>query len=142
MKRWRFVLMGTAALLLTAACEQKKPAPAAHVEQPAETAAKTEPITETDPYASDPLLTTPRAATPRPEPAPAPEAARPAPAPRYAGKADTGTRTHIVKKGETLSSIAKQYYGNANRWRDIWKANKDVVPDPKKLKVGTRLVIP
>ena len=69
-----------------------------------------------------------------------------APAPKHSAakgsKAAVGGRTHVVAKGETLSSIAKKYYGDTNEWKKIWEANKNVVPDPKKLKVGTKLVIP
>jgi nucleoid-associated protein YgaU len=33
-------------------------------------------------------------------------------------------KTHIVKKGETLWSIASKYYGNGSQWTKIWNANK------------------
>ena len=34
-------------------------------------------------------------------------------------------KKHIVKKGETLFSIAKQYYGNGNNWKKVLDFNKD-----------------
>ena len=56
----------------------------------------------------------------------------PAPAPRM----------HVVAAGDTLGKIARQYYGNANRWPDILAANRDVLKDEKSLLVGTKLRIP
>jgi nucleoid-associated protein YgaU len=51
-------------------------------------------------------------------------------------------RMHVVAAGDTLGKIARQYYGNANRWPDILAANKDVLKDEKSLFVGTKLRIP
>lgn len=34
---------------------------------------------------------------------------------------------YTIQKGDTLSSIAKQAYGDGRRWRDIWKANESVL---------------
>jgi nucleoid-associated protein YgaU len=47
-----------------------------------------------------------------------------------------------VKSGDTLSGIAKKVLGSANRYMDIFNANKDQLSDPDKIKVGQRLVIP
>ncbi len=52
------------------------------------------------------------------------------------------SRTHTVSKGDTLFGLARRYYSNAARWRDIYEANRDVLPDPDKLYVGRELVIP
>ena len=51
-----------------------------------------------------------------------------------------GGRTHTIRKGDTLWSLAVQYYGNGQRWVDIANANPGV--NPKKLYVGNDLVIP
>lgn len=51
-------------------------------------------------------------------------------------------RTHKVAKGDTLSAIAKQYYGNANDYQKIFEANKDQLADPDKIEVGQTLRIP
>lgn len=51
-------------------------------------------------------------------------------------------RTHIVARGDTLSSIALRYYGNSSAWRFLYEANKQVVPNPNTLSVGTELTIP
>jgi nucleoid-associated protein YgaU len=53
------------------------------------------------------------------------------------------TREYTVTKGDTLYSIARKYYdGDHRRWKDIWEANMDQIPDKNKLKVGLVLVIP
>lgn len=51
-----------------------------------------------------------------------------------------GSKTHKVAYGETLSSIATDYYGNKATYAKIMAANPTV--NPNKLKVGTVLVIP
>jgi nucleoid-associated protein YgaU len=53
-----------------------------------------------------------------------------------------GGRVHVVQKGETLYSLARKYYGNQARWRDIYNANASQLGNPNKLNVGTRLSIP
>jgi LysM repeat protein len=50
-------------------------------------------------------------------------------------------KTHVVKEGETLPAIAQKYYGNAQKWMDIYKANKDKIPRGK-VEPGQVLVIP
>ncbi len=51
-------------------------------------------------------------------------------------------RFHIVLKGETLSSISKQYYGTANKWQKILDANRETIKDANKIAPGTKLIIP
>lgn len=58
-------------------------------------------------------------------------------------KSSGGGQTYTVKKGDTLSEIAKREYGDANKWQKIYNANKSRIgPDPKKLQIGTKLIIP
>lgn len=47
-----------------------------------------------------------------------------------------------VKSGDTLSKIAKKKYGDANLWRKIHEANKDVIKNPDVIQVGWKLKIP
>lgn len=49
---------------------------------------------------------------------------------------------YIVKKGDTLWSIAYNFYKNGRAWRAIQDANKDKLPTPDKLKAGMELTIP
>ena len=51
--------------------------------------------------------------------------------------------TYDVQPGDTLLSIAEQFYGDSTKWRRIYDANRDVIgDDPDKLKVDTKLKIP
>ncbi len=51
-------------------------------------------------------------------------------------------KTYTVKSGDTLSKIAKEQLGDADRWREILDANKDVIKDPNVIRPGTELKIP
>ncbi len=51
-------------------------------------------------------------------------------------------RTYVVRKGDTLFSLARRFYNDERRWRDIWQANRDKLPDPNRLAVGMTLIIP
>ena len=53
-----------------------------------------------------------------------------------------GGRKYSVQSGDTLSKIAKQFYGNANEYNKIFEANRDKLKDPDKIQVGQELVIP
>ena len=55
-----------------------------------------------------------------------------------------GMRTshYRVKKGDTLGKIAKRFYGNEGQWRKISAANRSLIRDPKRLKIGIVLEIP
>jgi len=64
--------------------------------------------------------------------APAGTAAPPAPT----------AQTYTVQPGDTLSKIAKQFYGNANEYMKIFNANTDQLSDPNKIQVGQVLTIP
>ncbi len=63
-------------------------------------------------------------------------------APASAAPAAPATRTYTVKAGDTLSKIAKEFYGNANQYMKIFEANKDKLKNPDQIKVGQDLVIP
>ena len=52
------------------------------------------------------------------------------------------SQTYVVKSGDTLSKISKQFYGDAGQYMKIFNANKDKLTDPDKIKVGQELVIP
>ncbi len=49
---------------------------------------------------------------------------------------------YTVKSGDTLSKIAKQYYGNANKYPTIFEANRPMLQNPDKIYPGQVLRIP
>ena len=49
---------------------------------------------------------------------------------------------HTVVKGDTLSAIAKKTLGNANRYMEIFEANKPMLSHPDKIYPGQTLRIP
>jgi nucleoid-associated protein YgaU len=49
---------------------------------------------------------------------------------------------YTVKPGDTLSKLAKVHFGDANRYMDIFNANKDQLSDPNMIKVGQKLKLP
>lgn len=49
---------------------------------------------------------------------------------------------HTVAKGDTLSAIAKTYYGNANKYMVIFEANQPMLSHPDKIYPGQVLRIP
>ena len=49
---------------------------------------------------------------------------------------------HDVVRGDTLSAIAKKYYGDANKYPVIFEANKTMLTHPDKIYPGQKLRIP
>ena len=49
---------------------------------------------------------------------------------------------HTVKSGETLSKIAKQYYGDASKYQKIFAANTDILKNPDLIHPNQELIIP
>jgi nucleoid-associated protein YgaU len=58
------------------------------------------------------------------------------------GSSSTAVKVYEVKSGDSLSRIAKNEYGDANKWTQIFEANKDVLKDPNKIFPGQKLKIP
>jgi nucleoid-associated protein YgaU len=50
-------------------------------------------------------------------------------------------RTYVVKSGDTLQNIAREFYGDPNQWKKIYTANPDKI-DRGLPKPGATLVIP
>ena len=83
-----------------------------------------------------------------------PATGRPAPPATSSGKADfsdvvSGSSstasvgsTYTVKKGDSLSKIAKQFYGDGSKWKQIHAANADKIPNPDLIHPGLELTIP
>ena len=58
------------------------------------------------------------------------------------GEKGKGGRQYTVKKGDTISEIARKFYGNKDGWRRIYDANKNIIKHPDKLAVGVVITIP
>jgi nucleoid-associated protein YgaU len=59
-----------------------------------------------------------------------------------ASTAPSAPQTYTVNKGDTLSKIAKEFYGSANRWHEIYDANRDQISNPDLIQPGWVLKIP
>ena len=60
------------------------------------------------------------------------EAPEPAPSVQY----------YTIVKGDTLSGIAKRFYGNAMDYPKIFEANREVIEDPDLIYPGQKIRIP
>ena len=63
----------------------------------------------------------------------------------------SGSSTHLVAEpdafytvasGDSLSRIAKRFYGDGNQWRRIFDANREQIEDPDLIRPGQKLKIP
>ena len=52
------------------------------------------------------------------------------------------SKTYTVQSGDTLSKISKEFYGDANKYNQIFEANKPMLSDPDKIYPGQVLRIP
>lgn len=50
--------------------------------------------------------------------------------------------THTVEYGESLWRIARKHYGNGEKWRWIWAANRKKIRNPNHIRPGQKLEIP
>lgn len=58
------------------------------------------------------------------------------------GAQKPGGQTYTVKSGDSLSKIAKHFYGNADDYMAIFNANRDQLSDPNLIQPGQVLTIP
>lgn len=57
--------------------------------------------------------------------------------------AQASSQTYTVQPGDTLFLIAQKVYGDGDRWREIYEANRGVIgSNPEQIQVGMVLVIP
>ena len=49
---------------------------------------------------------------------------------------------HTVVKGESLSLIAKHYYKDMMKYKQIFEANRNILDNPDRIEVGQELIIP
>lgn len=61
---------------------------------------------------------------------------------RTSTKSTSSSTTYTVKRGDSLSSIAKKKLGKATRWREIYNLNKKLIKHPNRLSIGWKLKLP
>ena len=54
----------------------------------------------------------------------------------------SASQKYTVQAGDSLSKIARQFYGDASAYMKIFEANSDQLNDPNKIQVGQELTIP
>ncbi len=52
------------------------------------------------------------------------------------------TEFYTIVSGDTLSKLAKKYYGDAGKYQVIFEANREVIKHPDKIYVGQTIRIP
>ncbi len=70
---------------------------------------------------------------------PSPPAAQAAP---QAAPPEQESQFYTIKSGDTLSKVAKEFYGSANKYMFIFEENKGVIDDPDKIYPGQVIRIP
>jgi hypothetical protein len=71
-------------------------------------------------------------------------AAHPAASQRYASSARAALvaaemRFYAARPGDTLSALARQFYGSSRLWPALWWVNRHAIPNPDALPAGTTL---
>lgn len=51
-------------------------------------------------------------------------------------------RFYTVRRGDSLSRIAKREYGDAMKWRALFEANREVIEDPDRIYPGQQIRLP
>jgi nucleoid-associated protein YgaU len=71
---------------------------------------------------------------------------QPARAPKSKDEVDSdvggGTAIHVVRPNETLRSIARAWFGDDSRAREIAELNRDLLQAEGRPRVGQRLILP
>jgi len=57
-------------------------------------------------------------------------------------EADESVTYYVIKKGDSLSKIAKEFYGNAMDYPKIFEANREVIKDADLIYPGQKIRIP
>ena len=138
MMKWNsLVILSLAVAAAGMGCANKKSATAS-------APALNDSVTEVDiapvpPHEPSMAYTAPLVAEPPAAPA-APIEAEPAPVVSETPVASSGGNSYTVKKGDTLFSISREFYGNGGQWQRIASANPGL--SPSTLKAGTTIAIP
>ncbi len=66
------------------------------------------------------------------------KAAAPGTAPAAAPK----TEYYTIESGDTLSKIADRFYGDPQKYQELFEANREVIQDPDKIYPGQKIRVP
>ena len=61
---------------------------------------------------------------------------------RAAAPAAARTQYYTIQSGDSLSKIAQEKYGEMDKWKGLFAANKEVIQDPDKIYPGQVIRIP
>ncbi len=53
-----------------------------------------------------------------------------------------GSKFYTIQSGDSLSKIAQRELGDANRWNELFEANREVIEDPDKIYPGQQIRVP
>lgn len=56
--------------------------------------------------------------------------------------ATASTQYYTIESGDTLSKIAKRFYGDPQKYKELFDANREVIQDPDKIYPGQKIRIP
>ena len=60
----------------------------------------------------------------------------------HATPVETREEYYVIERGDTLSHIARRYYGNADTWPRLFEANREVIQDPDRIFPGQKIRVP
>ena len=66
----------------------------------------------------------------------------PVQSPDVAAAAATPEQTYVIKSGDTLGKIAKEFYGKASAYMKIFEANRGIIENPDRIYPGQTIRIP
>jgi len=49
--------------------------------------------------------------------------------------------TYRVREGDSLSGVARKFYGNVSKWTLVYEANKDKIRDPDRIEPGIDITL-
>ncbi len=64
------------------------------------------------------------------------------PKPSFTGAISYGNQIHRIREGDSLQSIAREYFGTADRYLDIYLLNQNVLSSAVRLPAGVEIRIP
>ncbi|MEO0344637.1 MAG: LysM peptidoglycan-binding domain-containing protein [Pseudomonadota bacterium] len=59
-----------------------------------------------------------------------------------AAQAEPVEQTYVIKSGDTLGKIAKEFYGKASAYMKIFEANRGIIENPDRIYPGQTIRIP